>query len=129
MPARVLLAMGCEILREGLRDSLRQVSGVGSVTLAPDGVAALREIESASPDVAVLDDGLAGLSCVDVIEHARTRGSACRCIVLIHAPSHQRLELAIRAGAAGFVLTTSHARELAEAVRVVLGGATTFPRA
>ena len=123
-PVRVLIAEDHALVRAGLRKLLESLSGVEVVGEAGDGRDALAQVESKSPDIALLDIAMPGLNGLDaaekiVGEHPRTRVL----LLSMHATEEYVLQ-ALRAGVAGYVLKDSALAELELAIQAVRRGDT-----
>ncbi|PRI11513.1 response regulator [Leucobacter massiliensis] len=119
-PLRVLLADDHGMIREGLRMIL-EAHGIEVVGEAADGAAAVRNAAALRPDVVLMDlrmPGTDGVSATREIVGART----AEVLALTSFDEDELVFAAIRAGAAGFLLKTTAAEELVEAVRRVAGG-------
>lgn len=119
-PLRVLLADDHGMIREGLRMIL-EAHGIEVVGEAADGAAAVRNAAALRPDVVLMDlrmPGTDGVSATREIVGAHT----AEVLALTSFDEDELVFAAIRAGAAGFLLKTTAAEELVEAVRRVAGG-------
>ncbi len=117
---RVLLADDHAMIREGLRIMLA-ASGIEVVGEAADGAVAIRNARALRPDVVLMDLRMPG---TDGIEATR-RIVAERLADVIVLTSFDEDDLvlgAIRAGAVGFLLKTTDAASLVDAVRRVAAG-------
>jgi DNA-binding NarL/FixJ family response regulator len=118
---RVLLVDDQELVRTGLRGILRARFGFEVVGECADGSAVVTAIESAQPDVVVMDvrmpvvDGVAATAAVRA-------ASGPPVLALTTFDDDEVLAGMLRAGAAGFVLKGVSADDLHRAVRAVAGG-------
>lgn len=90
--------------------------GWAVVSEAADGVAALREIESEHPDVAILDLALPGMHGLDVLRESKRRAPRTRCIVLSMYGEASLVARALKNGADGYVLKGARAEDLIDAI-------------
>jgi DNA-binding NarL/FixJ family response regulator len=74
------------------------------------------------PHVVLLDVGLPGMSGLEGIRHFRERWPAVLVVILTVFEDDEKIFNAICAGAAGYLLKTSGAGAIAEAIREALGG-------
>jgi DNA-binding NarL/FixJ family response regulator len=121
---RVLLADDHTILREGLRGLLEMEPDIAVVGDVGDGRAAVQAARKLMPDVVVMDVGMPGLNGVDATRQLLT--SPCKSKILCLSVHQEKSIVAamLRAGASGYLLKTSAAKELVNAVRTVASGTT-----
>jgi DNA-binding NarL/FixJ family response regulator len=117
----VLLADDHAIVQEGLARLLADndfdvVGAVGDGGLLIDTAKRLR------PDVIVTDLSMPGLSGLDVLARLKAEGVDSKVIVLTMHSDANLATIAMRAGAAGYLLKESAGEELLTAIRVALQG-------
>ena len=117
---RVVIADDHGMIREGLRMIL-EGQGIAVVGEAADGAAALRQARALRPDVVLMDLRMPGLDGVAATGAVVAEGTA-EVLVLTSFDEDELVLAAIRAGAAGFLLKTTEAAPLADAVRRVARG-------
>ncbi|MDR7188288.1 DNA-binding NarL/FixJ family response regulator [Microbacterium sp. BE35] len=117
---RVLLADDHGAIREGLRLMLDN-HGLEVIGEAADGAVAVRNAAALRPDVVLMDLRMPGTDGVTATREIVTAGSA-QVLVLTSFDEDELVEGALRAGAAGFLLKTTDAATLVEAVRRVAAG-------
>ncbi|WP_106815664.1 response regulator [Microbacterium timonense] len=120
MTPRVVLADDHGAIREGLRIML-EAHGVDVVGEASDGAVAVRNAASLRPDVVLMDLRMPGVDGVTATREIVAAGSA-QVLVLTSFDEDELVDGALRAGAAGFLLKTTDAATLVDAVRRVAGG-------
>jgi len=116
----VLLADDHGAIREGLRLMLDN-HGLEVIGEAADGAVAVRNAAALRPDVVLMDLRMPGTDGVTATREIVTAGSA-QVLVLTSFDEDELVEGALRAGAAGFLLKTTDAATLVEAVRRVAAG-------
>jgi DNA-binding NarL/FixJ family response regulator len=121
---RVLLADDHTLFRDGLRSLLERLGDVTVAAEAGDGREALKLIEQQSPDVAIVDITMPGLSGLEVAARAKRVSPSTRVIILSMHAGEAYVAHALRAGVAGYLLKDSAAAELALALRAVRRGET-----
>jgi DNA-binding NarL/FixJ family response regulator len=121
---RVLLADDHTLFRDGLRSLLERLGDVTVAGEAGDGREALKLIEERSPDVAIVDITMPGLSGLEVAARAKRVSPATRVIILSMHAGEAYVAHALRAGVAGYLLKDAAAAELALALRAVRRGET-----
>jgi DNA-binding NarL/FixJ family response regulator len=94
---------------------------VGSVT---DGRSLIEAADLHRPDLILVDVSMPQLNGLDACERIRQRLPGARLIVLTMTEDPDTAAEAIRRGASGYLLKSSPARELFEAIEHVLGGRT-----
>ena len=117
----VLLADDHPVVTEGLSGLLQRhdfhvVGAVATGTLLVDAAKRLK------PDVIVTDLSMPGLSGLDVLTRLQSEGVASKVIVLTMHNDANLAAMAIRGGAAGYLLKESAAEELVTAVQRALQG-------
>ena len=118
----VLLAEDHTIVRQGLRKVLETEPDISVVAEADDGLKVADQVESAAPNVVLLDLGLPGLHGLEVIRQIARRTPSAHVLVLsMHA--HEEYVLgALRNGAAGYLVKGSDSAEVVAAIRTVASG-------
>ncbi|MFF2487047.1 response regulator [Microbacterium sp. NPDC058062] len=117
---RVLLADDHGAIREALRLMLES-HGLEVIGEAADGAVAVRNAAALRPDVVLMDLRMPGTDGVTATREIVAAGSA-QVLVLTSFDEDELVEGALRAGAAGFLLKTTDAATLVEAVRRVAAG-------
>lgn len=117
----VLLADDHAMVTEGLASLLRQ-HGFDVVGMVQDGQRLIAEARRLRPDVIVTDLSMPGLSGLDVLPRLKDEGVESKVIVLTMHNDADLATLAMRRGAAGFLLKESAGDELLTAIRQVLQG-------
>lgn len=120
MRPRVLLADDHAMIREGLRFMLES-HGIDVVGEAADGAVAVRNSAALRPDVVLMDLRMPGTDGIQATRRIVADGTA-EVIVLTSFDEDDLVLDAIRAGAVGFLLKTTDAASLVDAVRRVAAG-------
>ncbi|HEY7224781.1 MAG TPA: response regulator transcription factor [Micromonosporaceae bacterium] len=121
-PIRLLLADDQALVRGALAALLNlepDLEVVAEVGRGDEVVAAARRVR---PDVALLDVEMPGLDGIAATEAVRAALPSCRVLVVTTFGRPGYLRRAMAAGASGFVVKDTPARQLAEAVRRVATG-------
>jgi DNA-binding NarL/FixJ family response regulator len=123
---RVLLADDHSILIEGLRQILEpEVDLVGTVG---DGRELLKAAAKLQPDIVITDVSMPQLNGIDATKELKKTHPDIKVIILTQHTNVKYAEAAFRAGAAGYVVKSSAAAELLDAIREVgLGRAYVTP--
>lgn len=112
------------LVRAGIRALLSLVPDVEVVFEAEDGASALRVLETASPDIVLLDLRMPGLDGIGVLRALRSQGNLPPTIILTTFDDDALMLEAIRLGARGFLLKDISLERLTEAIRTVASGGT-----
>jgi two-component system response regulator NreC len=120
----VVLAEDHEIVREGIRLVLEAEVDIEVVAEAGDVDAAERYLLGHKPRILVLDLNLAGESSLERIPSMLEAAPDTAIVVLTMQNEPAFARQALRAGAMGYVIKHSAARELVEAVRMAVEGET-----
>jgi DNA-binding NarL/FixJ family response regulator len=121
---RILLADNHELVRAGIRSLLEEISGVEIVGEAGDGQEAVRLVEKHEPDLVLTDIAMPGLNGLEVTRHLTKALPQVRVVILTMYTDDEHGYLALRAGAAGYLLKASAREELELAIRAVARGDT-----
>ncbi|MGI5487433.1 response regulator [Microtetraspora malaysiensis] len=119
---RVILAEDQAMVRGALASLLDLEPDIEVVGEAATGEEAVAVVERLEPDVALLDIEMPVLNGIAAAVRIRARTPECRVVILTTFGRPGYLRQAMEAGAYGFLVKDSPARELAVAIRRVLGG-------
>jgi two-component system, NarL family, response regulator NreC len=120
----VVLADDHEVVRHGIRMVLEAESDIEVVAEAADADAAARYVLGHRPSVLVLDLNMPGLSSLEMLPKVREDFPETAVVVLTMQNDPRFARQALRAGALGYVIKHSAARELVDAVRLAVRGET-----
>jgi DNA-binding NarL/FixJ family response regulator len=123
----VVIADDHAFYREGLARLLRKFD-IGVVGEAPDGETAIRIVEQTSPDVALIDLRMPGLSGLEALRRLTDRATASQVLVLSVSADEFDVTEAIAAGASGYVLKDEPVEEVIAGIRAAAGGGTRISR-
>lgn len=119
---RIVIADDETLLREALEALLGLQPDLEVVGVAASGSEAIVLIESARPEVALIDLHMPGADGIEVVERVASSSPDTRCLILTSHARPGYLKRALEAGARGFVPKTTSAKELARIVRKIAGG-------
>lgn len=119
---RILLVDDHVVVRQGLRQILKESIADAVFGDAASGEEAVRLARAAVWDVVLLDISLPGKSGLDVLKELRQSRPNLPILVLSMHPEDQFAVHALRAGAAGYVTKKTAAADLVTAVKTVLAG-------
>ena len=115
-PVEVLLADELTLVREGLAALCNAIRGFHVASQVGTAAAALAEIERLEPGLALLDLGLSDLAATEVIRIVREKGLRTRCAVFSVRKDRKTVLEVLRSGACGYLLKTSSASQMADAL-------------
>lgn len=121
---RVLLVDDHSLVRAGMRSLLRDIADVEVVAEASDGAEALAAAERERPDVVLMDIAMKGMNGLEAAARLRERQPAAKVIILSMHTSEEYVLLALRAGAAAYLIKDSATSELELALKSVMRGET-----
>lgn len=119
---RVLLVDDFSIVRGGLRYFLSATDDIVVVGEASSGADALALIGDLQPDIVLMDLMMPDMDGVTTIKHVRERFPKVRVLALTSYGDGDRVQQALAAGAAGYLLKDADGRDLASAIRMVCAG-------
>lgn len=119
---RLLLADDQALVRGALAALLQLESDLDVVAEVPRGDEVVAAVREHRPDVALLDVEMPGLDGIAATAAVRAACPGTRVLVVTTFGRPGYLRRAMEAGASGFVVKDTPARELADAVRRVAGG-------
>ena len=121
-PIRVLLADDHELVRACIRSLLEKLTDVEVAAEASDGREAIRLVEKHEPHVVLTDIAMPVLNGLEVTRHLTDKFPKVRAVVLSMYSDEEHVYLALRAGAAGYLLKGAAREELELAIRAVAQG-------
>jgi DNA-binding NarL/FixJ family response regulator len=121
---RILLVDDHALVRAGMRSLLQDIADVEVVAEASDGVEALAAAERERPDVVLMDIAMKGMNGLEAAARLRERQPEAKIIILSMHTSEEYVLLALRAGAAAYLIKDSATSELELALTCVMRGDT-----
>lgn len=110
------------MLVDGLRKLLEtDYEILGAVS---DGRQILHEVQRLDPQLVVIDISMPSLNGIDATRQLREAGCSCKILILTMHPDATLAREALDAGASGYILKSSPASELLNAIKEVLLGRT-----
>jgi DNA-binding NarL/FixJ family response regulator len=119
---RVVLVDDQELVRTGFRLVLGGQPDLEVVGEAGDGAEAIEVAGQTRPDVVVMDVRMPRMDGVEATRRIRSSADAPRVLILTTFDLDEYVYEAIRAGASGFLLKDTGARNLIDAIRIVHSG-------
>jgi DNA-binding NarL/FixJ family response regulator len=121
---RVLLVDDHALVRAGIRALLQELPDVEVVAEASDGAQALQIAEREQPDVVLMDIAMKGMNGLEAAAKLRERQPGVKVVILSMHTSEEYVLLALRAGAAAYLIKDSATAELGLALNSVMRGET-----
>jgi DNA-binding NarL/FixJ family response regulator len=122
MPIRILIADDHAVVADGLKHLIEAQGDLEVVATVGDGREAVRVARELKPDVVLMDLSMPELNGADATRAILEREPQCRVIVLSMYAEREYVRRALRAGAAGYVVKRSAAKEVVDAIRAVHAG-------
>jgi DNA-binding NarL/FixJ family response regulator len=123
---RVLVVDDHPVWRDGLRADLEREGGAEVVAEASDGGEAVEAARKAMPDVVVMDLNLPTVPGVEATRRIVEESPHVRVLVLSASGEEADVLEAVKAGALGYVLKSTPAAGVADAIRRVASGEPVF---
>ncbi|WP_337102730.1 response regulator transcription factor [Paenibacillus sp. YIM B09110] len=121
-PIKVLLVDDHEMVRIGLAAVLDTEDGIEVVGEASNGMDGIRLAQAYRPDVVLMDLVMDGMDGVETTAKLLELYPDCKVIVLTSYLDDSKLYPVIEAGAFSYLLKTSRANEIADAIRAAARG-------
>ncbi|MCC3377033.1 response regulator transcription factor [Cohnella sp. REN36] len=121
-PIRVLLVDDHEMVRIGLAAVLGTEEGIEVVGEAGNGMEGLRLAKAYEPEVVLMDLVMEGMDGIETTRRLLEAQPECRVIVLTSFLDDEKMYPVIEAGAFSYLLKTSRASEIADAIRAAARG-------
>ncbi|MCD6041979.1 MAG: two component transcriptional regulator, LuxR family, partial [Burkholderiales bacterium] len=112
MSIRVLIADDHGVVAEGLKHLVEAQADMEVIGVVADGREAVQSARDLQPDVVVMDLSMPELNGADAARAILARDPKCRVIVLSMYSQREYVRRALKAGAAGYVVKGSAAKEL-----------------
>jgi len=129
MPITVFVADDHAVVREGLASLLAAQPDLRVIGTAADGRDTVRQVVKLQPEVVVMDIAMPQMNGIEAAREIRDRVPQARVVILSMHSSVEHVFHALEAGAHGYVLKASAAKEIIDAVRVVHAGRRYFSQA
>jgi DNA-binding NarL/FixJ family response regulator len=123
MDIRIVVVEDHALVREGTTELLEREPGCTVAGQAGSAEEALQLIGDLRPDVALVDVELPGMNGIALARAVAEQAPDTRVIILSAYDDYAYVIGALEAGVSGYLLKTSTARELGNAVRTAAGGA------
>jgi len=124
---RVLCVDDHPLLREGIAAIINNQSDMLLVAEASNGREAIQKYREHQPDVTLMDLRLPDMSGIDSMIAIRSEFPEARIVMLTTFEGDVEIQRSLEAGARGYLLKSMPPKDLAEAIRQVLGGKKRIP--
>lgn len=128
-PISLVLIDDNRLLREGLAAMIHAQPGFRVLAASADVEEALAKVREATPDVVLLDFGLADHDSLALTASVHSEVPSARVIVMGLLALQEDVADYVRAGASGFIMLDASFEEFFETIRAVADGAEVLPRA
>lgn len=119
---KILVADDHAIVREGLKQIVRETSDMEVAGEAADGRQVFQMVANDDWDVVLLDIGMPGKSGMDILKELKAERPGLPVLMLSMYPEEQYAVRALKAGASGYLTKESVPDELINAIRKVSAG-------
>ncbi len=119
---KILIADDHAIVREGLKQIIRNLKEVSSVDEAHEGHETYEMIRNNAYDMAVIDISMPGLSGLDILQKVRNAGISTRILILSVHSEEQYAMRALKLGASGYLSKGDAYSELSLAINKIAAG-------
>lgn len=123
-PIRLLIVDDHDLLRDGIRSRLTDEPSITVVGEASDGLSAIAQCRSLSPDVVLLDISMPGMNGLEAASEIIKANPSVRILFLSIYDNEEYVEEALRIGANGFILKDVSKDEMILAIQAVARGCT-----
>jgi DNA-binding NarL/FixJ family response regulator len=121
-PTRIVIVDDHPLLRKGVGQLINNEKDLLVVGEAEDAAKALTVIETAKPDVALIDISLGGASGIELLKNIKARFPKLQVLVLSMHDESVYAHRALRAGASGYIMKQEATEKVLTALRKVLRG-------
>ena len=118
----LLLAEDHTIVREGLRGLLEAAEDIQVIGEATNGLQSVREAKRLQPDVILLDLAMPLLNGVEATRQITREARSTKVLILSAYSDDKHVQEAIDAGAAGYLMKATAAKDLLRAIREISKG-------
>ena len=122
MPINILIADDHQVVAEGLKHLIEAQPDLKVLQIVADGREAVKAAKELQPDVVLMDLSMPELNGADATRAILERDPKCKVIVLSMYAEREYVRRALKAGAAGYVVKRSAAKEVVDAIRAVHAG-------
>jgi CheY-like chemotaxis protein len=119
----VLIVDDLSSIREFLKINLSSEQDIKVVGLADNGKGAIAQVEEHQPDIVLMDINMPGeMDGIQAAESIVSRFPKSKVLLLTSQDDRQQLELALQAGARGYILKNTSIKDIANIIRLAEKG-------
>ncbi len=122
MPIKVCIVEDNANMRQGVAQVLNNAPGMQCVSTYASAEAAVNDLAAHKPDVALVDINLPGMNGIECVGKLKEQLPHLQVLMLTRYEQSDMIFDSIRAGASGYLLKRTPARELVQAVEQVQSG-------
>ncbi|HYC29098.1 MAG TPA: response regulator transcription factor [Chitinophagaceae bacterium] len=122
MTLRILIADDHEVIRQGLRQILREEFPQAIIEEAADGDVLLEKATAANWDIVISDISMPGMSGMQALKRILQVHPELPVLIISIHPEDQYAHSVLKAGAAGYLCKDAAITELVKAVKKILSG-------
>jgi len=122
MPIKICIVEDNARLRESVAQVLNQAPGLRCMSTYGSAEAAVRDLPSQKPDVALVDIHLPGMNGIECVAELKAQLPRLQVLMLTRYEQSDMIFDSIRAGASGYLLKHTSAADLVQAVEQVHAG-------
>jgi len=119
---KILITDDHKIVRDGLKEILKQVPDIETIEEANDGEEALAHFHRKEFDLILLDISLPDMTGLEVLQTIKKKNPAQKVLILSMHPQEQYALRALKLGASGYLTKGTAAEELITAVKKINSG-------
>lgn len=119
---RILLVEDHALVRAGMKALLQKIEGTEVVADMGDGLDAVKYVQTAAPDLVLMDIAMPGLNGLDTTARIVKESPTTRVILLSMHANEEYLRQALQVGASGYLLKGAELAELELALKTVAKG-------
>jgi two-component system, NarL family, invasion response regulator UvrY len=119
---KILIADDHMVVREGLKQVLRNLNKITLIDEAGNGLEALAKMQKCKYDLIILDISMPGQTGLDILQTLKNRGEKANVLILSVHPEEQYALRALRLGASGYLSKGSAGAELLKAIDKISNG-------
>jgi DNA-binding NarL/FixJ family response regulator len=126
MKKKVILVEDNAPLQKQLMEILNGAEDIECLFAVSSAEEAAKKIPGSNPNVILMDINLPGMSGIDCLPILRRKVPAAEILMLTAYEEDDNIFRALKAGASGYLLKSSHAQEILDAIRQVHAGGSSF---
>lgn len=119
---KILITDDHKIVRDGLKEILKQVPEIEAITEANDGEEALAHFHRTEFDLILLDISLPDMTGLEVLQTIKKKKPFQKVLILSMHPQEQYALRALKLGASGYLTKSTAAEELITAIKKINSG-------